>query len=232
MTLEPLSAGGATISVTATDSAGGVTEMVSSDVTVGATYSYTFTATPAQVTEGGSVTLAVTASPAVQTETVVSLTASPGRLAADYTLEPASITLAAGASSGTARLLATDDDEVEDTETLTVTATGPGRVLIGTVEILLVDNDTPTVVAKPQADVDTAFDDAVAAAAGADGWNAGGPAAVLDARNLFTVAEGATVAYAALSSNPRRRHRGHQRDETVTLQPLAAGRGDHHGDGG
>ncbi len=37
---------------------------------------------------------------------------------------------------------ATDDEEVEDTETLTVTATGPGKVLIGIVEIVLVDNDT------------------------------------------------------------------------------------------
>ena len=41
-------------------------------------------------------------------------------------------------------LRATDDDEVEDTEILTLTATGPGKVLIGAVEIELVDHDTAT----------------------------------------------------------------------------------------
>ena len=169
---------------------------------VEATYRYTFTAAAARVTEGGAVTLAVTATPAVAEETVVALTAFPVSLAADYTIEPASIILAAGTTSGTAELRATDDDEVEDTETLTVTATGPDKVLIGTVEIMLVDNDAPSVVAKPQAEVDKVFDDAVAAAAGADGWTAGNRAAVLDARNLFTVTEGAAVTYAALSSNP------------------------------
>ena len=184
-------------------------------------YRYTFTAAAARVTEGGAVTLAVTATPAVAEETVVALTAFPVSLAADYTFAPASITIASGATSGTAELRATDDDEVEDTETLTVTATGPGKVLIGTVEIMLVDNDAPTVVAKRQAEVDKAFDDAVAAA-GADGWTAGGRAAVVDAPTLFTVAEGAAVTYAAQSSNPAVVTAATSAT-TVTLQPLAAG---------
>ena len=94
------------------------------------------------MTEGGEIQLVVTAQPAVNEETVVSLTASPRSLAEDFTLTPSSITLAAGGTSGTAVLRATDDDEVEDTEILTVTATGPGKVLVGTVEIELVDNDT------------------------------------------------------------------------------------------
>ena len=185
-------------------------------------YSFTFTATAARVTEGGTVTLAVTATPPVAAETVVALTAFPVSLAADYTLVPEAITLPAGATSGTPELRATDDDEVEDTETLTVTATGPGKVLIGTVEIEILDNDTPTVVAKPQADVDKAFDAAVTAAAGPDGWNAGGAAAVIDARNLFTVAEGAAVTYAARSSNPAVATAATSA-ATVTLRPLAAG---------
>ena len=105
-------------------------------------HTYTFTATAARVTEGGEVQLVVTAAPAVENETVVSLTASPRSLAGDFTLEPPAITLAAGGTSGTAVLRATDDEEVEDAETLTVTATGPGKVLIGIVEIVLVDNDT------------------------------------------------------------------------------------------
>ena len=73
-------------------------------------YTYTFTASAARVTEGGgAVTLAVTATPQVEAETVVGLTVSPVSLAADYTIEPASITIAAGTTSGTAELLATDD---------------------------------------------------------------------------------------------------------------------------
>jgi len=109
---------------------------------VSTVHTYTFTATATEVTEGGEVQLVVTAEPAVTEETVVSLTASPRSLADDFTLAPSAITLPAGGTSGTAALRATDDDEVEDTEILTLTATGPGKVLIGTVEIMLVDNDT------------------------------------------------------------------------------------------
>ena len=109
---------------------------------VATVHTYTFTASAARVTEGGEIQLVVTAQPAVDEETVVSLTASPRSLAGDFTLTPSSITLAAGGTSGTAVLRATDDDEVEETEILTVTATGPGKVLVGTVEIELVDNDT------------------------------------------------------------------------------------------
>ena len=185
-------------------------------------YTYTFTASAARMTEGGAVTLAVTATPQVEAETVIALTASPVSLADDYTLVPPSITIAAGGTSGTAELRATDDAEVEDPETLTVTATDPGKVLIGTVEIVIVDNDTPSVVAKPQAEVDKVFADAVAAAAGPDGWTPGGRAAVLDARALFTVAEGAAVTYAAQSSDPAVVTAATSAT-TVTLEPVAAG---------
>ena len=117
-------------------------------------HTYTFTATAARVTEGGEIQLVVTAEPAVDEETVVSLTASPRSLANDFTLEPSAIALAAGGTSGTAVLRATDDDEVEATEILTVTATGPGKVLIGAVEIELVDNDTVTYALSGPADTD------------------------------------------------------------------------------
>ena len=115
-------------------------------------YTYTFTATAARVTEGGEIQLAVTAQPAVAQETVVNLSASPRSLADDFTLDPAAITLAAGGTGGTAVLRATDDDEVEDTEVLTLTATGPGKVLIGTLEIEIVDNDTATYALSEPAD--------------------------------------------------------------------------------
>ena len=111
---------------------------------VAAVHTYTFTASAARVTEGREVQLVVTVAPAVQAETVVDLTASPRSLAGDFTLAPSAITIAAGGTSGAAVLRATDDDEVEDTETLTLTATDPDNVLIGTVEIELVDNDTVT----------------------------------------------------------------------------------------
>ena len=111
---------------------------------VATVHTYTFTATAARVTEGGEIQLVVTAAPAVAVETVVSLTASPRSLADDFTLAPPAITIPAGGTSGTTVLRATDDDEVEDTEILTLTATDPGKVLIGAVEIELVDNDTAT----------------------------------------------------------------------------------------
>ena len=115
-------------------------------------HTYTFTASAARVTEGGDVQLVVTVAPAVQAETVVDLTASPRSLAGDFTLAPSAITIAVGGTSGTAALRATDDDVVEDTETLTLTATGPGKVLIGTVEIDIVDNDTVTYALSGPAD--------------------------------------------------------------------------------
>ncbi len=119
---------------------------------VATVHTYTFTASAARVTEGGNVQLVVTVAPAVQVETVVDLTASPRSLAPDFTLAPSAITIAAGGTSGTAALQAIDDDEVEDTETLTLTATDPGKVLIGTVEIDIVDNDTVTYALSGPAD--------------------------------------------------------------------------------
>ena len=119
---------------------------------VATVHTYTFTASAARVTEGGEVQLVVTVDPAVQAETVVNLTASPRNLAGDFTLAPSAITIAAGGTSGTAVLRATDDDEVEDTEILTLTATDPGKVLIGAVEIELVDNDTVTYALSRPAD--------------------------------------------------------------------------------
>ena len=119
---------------------------------VATVHTYTFTAAAARVTEGDEIQLAVTAEPAVTQETVVSLTASPRSLADDFTLDPPAITIAAGGTSGTTVLRATDDDIVEDTEVLTLTATDPGKVLIGSVEIELVDNDTVTYALPELAD--------------------------------------------------------------------------------
>ena len=105
-------------------------------------HSYTFTTSAPRVEEGKEIRLVVTAQPAVPQETEVDVLASPRSLAGDFELDPPKITLAAGSTSGTATLKATDDAVDEDTETLTLTATGPGKVLIGTLEIEIVDNDT------------------------------------------------------------------------------------------
>lgn len=76
-------------------------------------------------------------------ETVVNPTASPPSLAGDFTPEPPATTLADGGTSGTGVLRAVDDD-AEDTEILTLTVTDPGKVLVGAMDIELVDNDTVT----------------------------------------------------------------------------------------
>ncbi len=127
-------------------------DIVVTENDVATVHTYTFTATAARVTEGDEIQLVVTADPAVTRETVVSLTPSPRSLADDFTLDPPAITIAAGGTSGTTALRATDDDVVEDTEILTLTATDPGRVLIGALEIELVDNDTVTYTLSEPAD--------------------------------------------------------------------------------
>ena len=62
-------------------------------------------------------------------EPAASLSASPRSLAGDFTPSPAAITLAAGGTGGTAVLPAMEDDEVVDTEILTLTATRHGHLL-------------------------------------------------------------------------------------------------------
>ena len=49
-------------------------------------------------------------------------------------------------------LRAVDDDEAEDTEMLTLTATSPDKVLVDELEIELVDNDTVTYALSEPAD--------------------------------------------------------------------------------
>ena len=185
-------------------------------------YTYTFTASADAVVEGEAVTLTVTADPAVETETMVRLNVSPTSLEGDYTLNPEIITIPVDGTSGTAMLTAVDDAEVEDDETLTVSATGPGNVLIDTLEITLNDNDpaVPAVSAK-----DGAADmiaSAIATVAGDAPWMAGGMAATVDMSGLFDVDDGVTAAYAGVSSD-NDVVRAISSGNTLTLTPMGAG---------
>ena len=196
------------------------------------TYRYTFTAAAARVTEGGAVTLAATATPPVEEETVVALTGFPVSLAADYTIEPASIVIAAGTTGGTAELRATDDDE------------GGGH--------RDPDGDRPRAPARCSSARWRSCSSTTTRRAwsrsrrrrstrrsttrlrrwpGADGWTAGDRAAVLDVRTLFTVAEGAAVTYEVLSSNPRRRRGVVDQRDDGDAGAAVGGRRDHLGDG-
>ena len=58
----------------------------------------------------------------------------------DYTIAPADITIALGATSGTATITALDDTVVEDAETITVTASHDSTV-IGSVDVEITAND-------------------------------------------------------------------------------------------
>ena len=105
---------------------------------------FTVSAAPETIAEGESATLAVAIANGVtfaedQTLALVSSgTASP----ADYQGVPATLTLAAGATSAKAELAAMDDDEEEEAETLTLTASH-GGVPVGsaTVTIRSVSHD-------------------------------------------------------------------------------------------
>ena len=105
---------------------------------------FSVTVAPQAITEGESATLtiAITNGAVFEEDQSVLLTASGTASASDYTVTPATLTLAAGASSVTAVLSALDDQEEESEETVTVTASH-GEVLIGseTVTITSISHD-------------------------------------------------------------------------------------------
>ena len=98
----------------------------------------TVAADPAEIMEGGTSTITATANRAV--------TAGDGaveiglEVVGDATVEPASITIAAGSMSGSVMLTATEDDDYAD-ETVTVVATGSGIDAARQVTIAVTDND-------------------------------------------------------------------------------------------
>ena len=99
----------------------------------------------ATLAEGESTTLTVeTGGVTFARAQTISLTLSgSATLGEDYTIAPASITLAAGATSGSATVTAVDDAEVEEAETITIAATHGTTPIVGSVEIGITDNDVP-----------------------------------------------------------------------------------------
>ena len=101
----------------------------------------------------GSVTLTATLSEAAGTGGVqVTLTrqsASTATVTSDYTLSSGTITIAENATTGTATLNIVDDSDVEDDETLVLSATASGHVA-GSLTVTIVDDDT-SMAAPPAA---------------------------------------------------------------------------------
>ena len=146
LTLSPVAAGMATITVTATDAASGDIATAMSEVTVAdLPLSVSVSAAAAMVAEGSSVALTATANQAVDADTMVKLMRDGASTADadDYSIEGDMITIAAGEMTGTAMLMATDDHDVEGNESLTLLAT-VGDMSAGMVMVTIEDNDAET----------------------------------------------------------------------------------------
>ena len=100
------------------------------------------TAADARIEEGAgtTVTVAVVNGVTFAADQTIALTASGTAAAADYALDPATLTLAAGGSSVSATLTATDDEAEEEDETVAVSAVHSGSA-VGTVTVTIAAND-------------------------------------------------------------------------------------------
>ena len=117
---------------------------VSASVTVRDDDEATFaiSAEPAEIEEGATSTVTVSIDNGVTfaKEQTLSLSAAGTATAADYTLEPTTLTLAAGAGAVEAALAATDDAAKEDAETVVVSATLGGSN-VGEATVTITAND-------------------------------------------------------------------------------------------
>ncbi len=105
-----------------------------------AVLSVTVSAAPMTIAEGGTSTITAMANRAVlASDGAVTVNLS---VVGDATLSATSITIAAGAQSGTVTLTSTEDADYED-DTVTVTASGTGITGNQEVEVTVTDNDTP-----------------------------------------------------------------------------------------
>ena len=124
------------------------TAIGSADITVADndTATLSLTIAPASVTEGETTTITVQTAgntfAAAQTIDL-DLAGSTATLTADFTLSPPSITIAPGATSGSAAVAAVDDNVVEDSEEIAIAASHDGTG-IGNGTITIADNDTAT----------------------------------------------------------------------------------------
>ena len=155
----------------------------------------TVTPTDAMVDEGGSVTITASTNRAVTADTSLMLTVTGDD---DAVTAPEMLTIPMGMDSGTAMVMAVEDDDTADAN-VAVVVTGAALGSPVTVNIAVTDNDR-TVSALTQAEVNAVFTVATAMAGGADGWLPGGDAAMVDMSELFMIEDGATVEYMAESS--------------------------------
>ncbi len=135
-----------TVTVTATGSGVAANhpnvEITVTDMAPPVALTVTVRAAPMRIAEGGTSTITATANRAVMASdgaVTIALSVVPP---AGATLSANSITIAAGAMSGTATLTAAEDDDYED-ETVTVVASGDGIAGNQNVEITVTDNDQP-----------------------------------------------------------------------------------------
>ena len=165
----------------------------------------TVAADPAEIMEGGTSTITATANRAVEAgDGAVQIDLE---VVGDATLDANSITIAAGAMSGSAMLTAAEDDNYAD-ETVTVVATGSGIDAARQVAIAVMDNDEAPVEPEPgntiepmsEEDAYPVITGAIEMGAGDEGLNPGESFEVM-ASALFTVMEGYTASYSASVDN-------------------------------
>ena len=127
----------------------GSVEIGSATVTISANdqTAFTLAVSPDTIAEGESATVTVgTGGVTFADDQTITLTLSGSATegaANDYTIAPASIAISAGATSGTATITTLDDTEVEDAETITVSAEHD-TTAIGTRNVTISANDQPT----------------------------------------------------------------------------------------
>ena len=142
LTLTPMGAGTATITVTGADTVGGSpAAVVTHDATVVLTnLTVTVTADPLTIEEGGTSTVTATASRTVAAvDGVVRVNLS---VVGDAELDAPSIVIAAGSDTGSVTLTSADDADYEpDGETVTVIASGAGIDGNVSIAIAVTDND-------------------------------------------------------------------------------------------
>ena len=218
LALTPMGAGSATITVTASDQAGGGVATVMHDAMVALqTLMIEVTASAHMVDEGGSVTLTAQANRAVTADTMLTLTVTGDT---DAVEAPDSLAIGMGEDMGTAMVMAVADDDAED-EMVTVVVTGSGLASPVSIEIGVTDSDR-TVVAKSAEQVTAVFVTAVATASGSEGWLPGGDAAMVDMSELFTTNGSPTLEYMAESSAAEMVTVSAS-GSTLTLTPMATG---------
>ena len=196
LTLMAIDAGDSTIMVTATDTVSSDSASASADVTVNLeTLVVTVEPSANMVDEGGSVTITASTNRAVTAETMLAVTVTGDTAAVEA---DEMITIPMAGTSGTAMVMAVEDDDSADAM-VSVVVTGAALGSPVTIDIAITDND-PTVSGKSQAEVTALFVTAVAMAGGADSWLPDGDAATVDMSELFSTNGSPTLEYMAMSS--------------------------------